>query len=250
MLSLLCHRWFISCPTPCGVISEAHRRHDRHRPQTPACAPGGRLSIGPVAAQRQLMRARTCRLRSHGRDVAAQQGFSLIEISIVTAIVLLLAIIAIPAVGAYVVENKVPRVGEELARFVLQTQINAQPGNQAPYADIDTANLARMVSGSTVLSIREAGGTVVVNHGLGSDGTITVTPGATGDSFMLTMSKVSHAACPALASVLQRVMDTITISPEGGSGGTVKSASIEYNALQAESRCGRGDVNTFEFTAS
>ena len=48
-----------------------------------------------------------------------QRGFSLVEVAVVTAIVLLLAIIGIPAIGNYLVENKVPKVGEELARFVL-----------------------------------------------------------------------------------------------------------------------------------
>ena len=43
----------------------------------------------------------------------AQGGFSLIEISIVTAIIMLIAIVGIPSVQSYVIENKVPRVAEE-----------------------------------------------------------------------------------------------------------------------------------------
>ena len=39
-----------------------------------------------------------------------QAGFSLVEISIVMAIVLLLSIIAIPTVKTYVIESKVPKV--------------------------------------------------------------------------------------------------------------------------------------------
>jgi len=199
---------------------------------------------------RRLLRPRACKVARPQQMARRQAGFSLIEISIVTAIVLLLAIIAIPGVGAYVIENKVPRVGEELARFVLQVQINGQPGSDAPYSDIGTDNLARMAAGSTVLSVRESGSTTTIRHGLGSDGSITVAPASSGASFTLTLDKVSHAACPGLASVMQRIMDTITIAPQGGSSGTVKSSTVEYNALLAESSCARGDVNTFEFTAS
>ncbi|MNG37211.1 hypothetical protein D3C84_1244910 [compost metagenome] len=47
-----------------------------------------------------------------------QQGFSLMEVSIVTAIVLLIAIVGIPAIGSYVIDNKVPQVGEDMLRFV------------------------------------------------------------------------------------------------------------------------------------
>src|SRR5690606_26172617 len=85
--------------------------------------------------------------------VQRQKGFSLIEVSIVTAIVLLLAIIAIPAIGAYVVENKVPKVGEELARFILQTKVNAPNGSVTPYAGIGTNNFANLVRDSSVFSV-------------------------------------------------------------------------------------------------
>src|SRR5690606_38915186 len=71
-------------------------------------------------------RPRFTRESSMSRLKSAQQGLSLIEDSLVTDIVLLLAIIGVPAIGAYVVENKVPKLGEEVARFLLQTKFNAQ----------------------------------------------------------------------------------------------------------------------------
>lgn len=180
----------------------------------------------------------------------AQRGFSLIEISIVTAIVLLLAIIAIPAVGSYVIENKVPKVGEELARFVLQTQINAQPGSSSPYTDIATSHLGRMVFDSSLFSVKTEGSTTTVLHGLGRDGTVEIDPADSGASFSITLNKVSHAACPALASVMQRLAHTIVISSTSGSSATVKSDTQDYSAINAESNCARGDVNTFVFSAS
>lgn len=177
-----------------------------------------------------------------------QAGFSLIEISIVTAIVLLLAIIAIPSVNAYVVENKVPKVGEELARFILQTQINSQPGSGVPYADINTLSLANAVEGSTVLAVKKNGGNTEVLHGLGTDGKVTINT-SDGSNFTLSLDNVSQAACPSLASVMQRVVNEIKLG-ESGSEIAIKSSSVEYNALTAKSNCSKGDVNSFVFTIS
>ncbi|NYT57454.1 prepilin-type N-terminal cleavage/methylation domain-containing protein [Alcaligenaceae bacterium] len=180
----------------------------------------------------------------------AQQGFSLIEVSIVTAIVLLLAIIGVPAIGGYVVENKVPKVGEELARFVLQTKVNAPNGSSTPYAGIDTTSFARMVHDSSIFSVSGADATTKVQHGLGTGGEVSVAEADAGAAFTITLSKVHDAACPSIASVLQRVSDIITVAAESQSATIVKNASTHYSALAAESYCEAGAVNTFVFTAS
>jgi len=182
-------------------------------------------------------------------ELRFQKGFSLVEVSIVTAIVLLLAIIGIPAIGGYLVENKVPKVGEELARFVLQTTINASNGDAEPYAGIDTAHLARLARDSSIFSVSENGGNLTILHGLGTDGQVSVEAVDSGASFALTLSKVSHAACPSLASVMQRVAHTITVASDTQGATEVKGPSTTYNALNVESRCGKGDVNTFVFHA-
>lgn len=93
-----------------------------------------------------------------------QAGFSLVEVSIVTAIVLLIAVIGIPAIGGYVMENKVPRVGQELARFVMHARVNAGTSGDVPYEHIATANLAAMVADSTILTLASDG---AVLHGAG-----------------------------------------------------------------------------------
>lgn len=181
----------------------------------------------------------------------SQSGFSLIEVSIVTAIVLLLAVIAIPAVGSYVIENKVPKVGEELARFVLQTQINAQPGATLPYADVETRHLANMVLDSSIFSVSNAGGAVpTVLHGLGREGTVVVDTADAGAGFSITLNNVNHAACPALASVMQRLSHTIVISSTSSGSTVVKGNGVDYSALNAQNQCARGDVNSFVFTSS
>lgn len=191
-----------------------------------------------------------------------QQGFSLMEVSIVTAIVLLIAIVGIPAIGGYVIENKVPKVGEELQRFVASMKINAQGGGVTPYTGLDTGALANALRDSTVLSVQGIGAAASVAHGLGGSGTsgsgvVQVEPASVdgagmGSAFTLTLTNVSHAACPALASVLQRVSEIISIS--GSSGAKVVKDSIAtpatpYRAAQAQAQCSQGDVNTFVFTA-
>ena len=180
----------------------------------------------------------------------AQAGFSLVEVSIVMAIVLLLAIIAIPTVRTYVIESKVPRVGEELARFILHTKINASNGSTMPYEGIANTNLANMLRDSGIFSVTGTTAAPTVRHGLGSDGEVTVAQAEAGAAFSITLSKVNHAACPAIASVLQRLSDRIVLTPQGGSAAVIKDDSTHYSALETEMRCSQGDGNTFVFTVS
>jgi prepilin-type N-terminal cleavage/methylation domain-containing protein len=176
-----------------------------------------------------------------------QAGFSLVEVSIVTAIVLLIAVIGIPAIGGYVMENKVPKVGQELARFVMHVRVNAGTAADAPYENVGTANLAAMVADSTVLTLSNDG---AVLHGLGSGGTVEVESADAGAAFLLRLKKVNHVACPSIASVLQRVAGRITVEAGSGAARTVKDEDTTYNALSVESACARGDVNQFVFHVS
>ena len=181
---------------------------------------------------------------------SAQAGFSLVEVSVVMAIVLLLAIIAIPTVSAYVIESKVPKVGEELARFILHTKVNASNGSSAPYDGIATSNLANMLRDSTIFSITGDASAPTLRHGLGSDGQVEVAEADAGAAFTITLSNVNHAACPAIASVMQRVSRQITLASGGAAAAVVKDDTTRYSALDTESRCTQGDVNTFVFTVS
>ncbi len=178
----------------------------------------------------------------------SQAGFSLVEVSIVMAIVLLLAIIAIPTVSAYVVESKVPKVGEELARFILHTRVNASSATATPYEGIGTPHLANMVRGSSIFSISGEAAAPTIRHGLGSGGEVRVAPVDSGAAFAITLTAVNHAACPSIASVMQRVSEEISLTPDSGSAVIVKDATTHYSALETESRCSAGDGNTFVFT--
>lgn len=200
-------------------------------------------------------------LQLPSRRFAAQRGFSLIEVSIVTAIILLAAIVGIPAIGTYVIENKVPEVGRELQRFVARTKANAQGAGAAPYQELDTGVLANALRDSSALSVSGEGAAAVVAHGLGGAGTagngvVALQPaafasGGMGSGFTLTLDRVSHAACPALASVMQRSAEIISVQGQGGAA-VVKDSTAQpplpYSAARAEAQCARGDNNTFVFT--
>jgi prepilin-type N-terminal cleavage/methylation domain-containing protein len=190
-----------------------------------------------------------------------QRGFSLIEVSIVTAIVLLIAIVGIPAIGAYVIENKVPKVGEELQRFVARAKANGQGGGITPYLNLHDGMLASALRDSSIFSVSGIDASAVVAHGLGGNGssgngTISVAPtsfagGGTGSAFTLTLTNVNNAACPGLASVMQRVSEIIAVEGEGGPvvvKDTSASPPTRYDAMLAQAQCARGDANTFAFT--
>lgn len=186
----------------------------------------------------------------HKPRALAQAGFSLIEVSIVMAIVLLLSIIAIPTVRTYVIESKVPKVGEELARFILHTKVNAAGSSPTPYDGVNTRSLADMVRDSGIFSIGGSAAAPQVRHGLGADGEVSVAQQETGTAFSVTLSKVHHAACPSIASILQRLADNIVLTPQGGASAVIKDDSVHYSALDTRSRCSQGDGNTFVFTMS
>lgn len=182
-----------------------------------------------------------------------QRGFTLVEMAIVSAIVLIAAIVGIPAINGYIIENKVPAVGQELQRFVARTKASNQGLGSTPYAGIGMAQLSNVLRGSSVITVVGAGATATVQHGLGAaDGRITLAASQvnqSGDAFDITLDRVSEAACPGLAAVMQRVSERIAINnvpiKQPGTGG----AAGAYNAAVADSACTSGDTNTFSFVS-
>ena len=193
-------------------------------------------------------------------SVSRQRGFSLIEISIVTTIMMLLAIVGIPAIQGYVVESKVPRVAEEIQRFVARLKVTTHGFGASPYANVDTRVLANSMRGSSVVSVSGEGAGANVAHGLGGPGVsgrgvVRISPYAlsgapAGSAFLLTLNDVNHAACPGLASILQRIAEVVKISGVAGPV-TVKDSLTQpvaaYDPLLADAQCLSGDRNIFEF---
>ena len=198
--------------------------------------------------------------KHYARAFQLQRGFSLIEISIVTTIMMLLAIVGIPAIQGYVVESKVPRVAEELQRFVARLKVTTHGYGASPYSSVDTRVLANALRGSSVVAVSGEGAGAEVAHGLGGSGVsgrgvIRISPYAlsgapSGSAFLLTLNDVNHAACPGLASILQRIADVVRISGTAGPV-TVKDSLHQpvaaYNPLLADAQCISGDRNSFDF---
>src|SRR5690625_3614832 len=175
-----------------------------------------------------------------------QQGLSLIEISVVTVIVLLLAVLAVPAIQSYLVENRVPKVGEALAHYVLRQHLNATVHGAPQYAGMDIQHFSRQNQDRAVFNIQGEGGQTIVNHGLGKGGELLINELEGGRALELRLTAVHHAACPSLATVLHQVADEIHIGPDGRLT-EVKSPQRTYNAFYAQQQCADGEVNTFRF---
>lgn len=171
-----------------------------------------------------------------------QQGLSLIEVSVVSAIVLLLAIIGIPAINGFVIENRVPKVGEGLARFIVSHTVNSPAFDQSPYSLVDNQFFIDQIDDTGVFNIDGQGGSTRILHGLGKNGVITLAAEQSGSQLKITFDNVHHAACPGLASVLQRIASSIKVESVA-----VKDDTTTYNAINTRQQCKKGDVNTFEF---
>lgn len=171
-----------------------------------------------------------------------QQGLSLIEVSVVSAIVLLLAIIGIPAINGFVIENRVPKVGEGIARFIVNHTVNTPIFEETPYTSVDNAFFINQLDDSGVFNVDAQGNSTRILPGLGKNGILTLASDQSGAQLKITFENVHHAACPGLASVLQRVAASIKVGEV-----FVKSADTTYNAITTRQQCKKGDVNTFEF---
>ena len=201
-----------------------------------------------------------CGAQPQSRHRPRQGGFSLVEVSIVTALMVIVAIIGVPALEAYIIENKVPKVAADLQRFVSRMKVAAIGGGVTPYAGIDQRALVNGMREGSVVSIQGVGSVADVAHGLGGQGrghsgTILIEPDsvpgqASGSAFRLTLTHVSHAACPMLATAMQRMASLISISGNG-SLVPVKNALLDppfaYQPVLADVQCASGDRNRFVF---
>ena len=197
---------------------------------------------------------------SNQRVGSHEWGFSLVEVSIVTALMVILAIIGIPALQDYVIENKVPKVASDLQRFAARMQVAALGGGQTPYASIDQRVLVNGLRGASAVSVRGVDSNAVVVHGLGGKGMaghgeVSLAPASgadmpSGSAFSLTLDHVNHAACPMLASALQRMARLVKVAGQGGEV-EVKNAfatpSRPYQPVLADAQCAAGDANRFVF---
>lgn len=192
---------------------------------------------------------------------ATQRGFSLIEISIVITIMMLIAIVGIPAIQGYVIESKVPRVAEEIQRVVAKIKASTNGFGATPYAGIDSSALVNALRSSSVVSVTGKGPDANVAHGLGGNGTngrgvisieqASLIGAPVGSAFSIAFNDVNHAACPSLVSILQRMADLVTVGGQAGPQvvkNTLAEPPLPYSSILADAQCTSGDRNTFVFT--
>jgi len=186
-----------------------------------------------------------------------QAGFSLVEVSIVAAILVIAATIGIPAIKSFLIEQRVPAVAGELQRFMSRTKVMGEGGaTVTPYATIATAkNLVPSVRDSSVLKV--TGSNVahkLGGSGTGANGTVTLTSaslagGALGNGFALTLTNVNDKACPILAGTMNPVSETMTINGSVAKSLGSNGESGTYNPVMAQDFCLSGDSNVFVFAS-
>ncbi len=195
-----------------------------------------------------------------GARRSVEAGFSLVEVSIVTTLMVILAIIGVPALQAYVIESKVPKVAADMQRFVSRMKVAVLGGGLTPYASVDQRALINGMRSAAVIAVQGEGQKADVAHGLGGqgrgeNGTITIRPEAVpgmsmGSAFRLTLTHVNHAACPMLVTAMQRMASVITVAGHGASV-QVKNdflvPVLTYQPVLADAQCARGDNNQFVF---
>lgn len=178
-----------------------------------------------------------------------RKGFSLVEVGIVTAILIIIASIGVPAINNFVTENRAPKVAEELQRFVARTKAASESGMANPYTGIGTVNLARSIKSSSVVKVV---GDDTIEHRLGggSQGVITLAPAEGGRAFAITLVRVNEIVCPTLATIMNSSIDTITINGTTAKETNMTSAEVTtpYNPSVAQNACESDNENTFVFT--
>jgi len=197
------------------------------------------------------------RRRAMLKSPRLQAGFSLVEVSIVAAILVIAATIGIPAIKGFLIEQRVPAVAGELQRFMSRTKVMGEGGGTVtPYAGIATVkNLVPSIRDSSVLKV--SGSTVthkLGGSGAGSNGTVTLAPaslagGALGNGFSLTLTNVNDKACPILAGTMSPVSETMTVNGNAAKTLGANGEPGTYNPVAAQDFCVSGDSNTFVFAS-
>lgn len=179
-----------------------------------------------------------------------EKGFTLLELTVVLAIILILGISGLVAIRSFIVGGRIDPAANELRRAMQRMSINAEGQGATAYSTSSTSQFCNLMREGSIFTVTGVGAAATCAHNLTNFGTqaVTVAPAAqatAGDSYTVTMSNVSQFACPDLMSVMQKATLTMSVN-----GTVVKAVGSNYNASAATAACSTGDVNTFTFTAS
>lgn len=182
------------------------------------------------------------------------RGFTLVELLFVIAVVGIMAAFATPFIRGLLIESRVDPTAQDIVKVTnTMRAAGAASGLNTPYLNLGapaaaTAAFANAGLGrAQALTITGAGAAATVQHRLGATGSqVTVAQAANptaGDSFAITLPTVNKAACPGLATQLNRTMIAMSVN-----GVVVKAVGGQYNGAAAENACTADDTNTFVFT--
>ena len=185
------------------------------------------------------------------RSISRKQGgFTLLELTAVIAIIAILAIASLIALPPLVISGKVGPAATEMLRGMQKMKINSEGAGPTPFTAASTSSFANLMRNGSTFTVAGTGTAATLDASLrllGSAAT-TVAPAtltSLGDSYAITMTNVSDAACPQLAASVQRGAEVITIN-----GTSVKAAGGNYNGAAAADACTLLDTNTFVFTSN
>lgn len=174
------------------------------------------------------------------------KGLSAVELGVVLTIIVVLAIYTMPKIDSYLIDGKVPKVAEDLRRFMVRNRVNASAAADpnTAFANATQRSFALGVASSTTVSSNTT--TYVVQHNLGSGGVITYAAADGGKGYTLTLNKVHQIACANLAGILARDSSKISIN---GQEQKNTETPVNFSGTNADAACVDGENNTIVFTA-
>lgn len=187
------------------------------------------------------------------QKLKSQHGNAMLQLIAAVVLGSIIAAFAVPKINGLLIEGKVEPVSGDIQRWATRVKVSNSGSGTQPYVGLTQATFAQAMRGTSLEVGTVAGqgtGDTVVRHGMGggNDGTVVLTQ--SGDTFTLTFNNIDFAACPGLATGLQRTFENITVNSQAvkvtATNGTVTTG---YNAGSAATRCNDGSDNVFTFTS-